>query len=131
MWNQEKFITNIKTVGICEGYFNALSLQQAFNDMYGGVVNNPWKFISTSGSGISQHQREAISDLKEQGYKIVAALDSDEAGLKGLGKLIDADSITHFALTEDDEKDWNDLIQEKGHKQLAKLFLSKVVKVNK
>jgi hypothetical protein len=123
LWNQDKFFTDIKIVGVCEGYFNALALQQAFNCLYGGIVNNPWKFICTSGAGITNHQKETLKELKEQGIKIVSALDSDEAGLKGLIKLKDAEAITHYALTSDNTKDWNDLLQQYGHKRLAEWFI--------
>jgi len=126
MWNQSKFATDIKAVGVCEGYFNALSLQQAFNHIYGGVSRNPWKFICTSGAGITGHQKETLRELKEQGIKIVAALDSDEAGLQGLKKLKEAEAITHYALTMNDELDWNDLLQQHGHEELAQWFLKNV-----
>ena len=127
--NQSKFVTNIKSVGVCEGSFNAISLQQAFNYMYGGILNNPWKFVSLSGSGVTQHQKEILKEFKDQGLKVIAALDSDEAGFKGLKKLKDADCITHYAITEDTEKDWNDKLKELGHSDFARYFLSTIRKV--
>jgi 5S rRNA maturation endonuclease (ribonuclease M5) len=125
-WNQSPFRTNIKAVIVCEGAINALSLQQAFNEMYGGILTNPFKAIACSGSGISQHHLETLKDLKDQGFRIIAALDADNPRLKGLKKLMDADVITHYAITDDDEKDWNNILQDGGKKHLAKFFLSKV-----
>lgn len=128
LWNQSHFVTNIRAVGVCEGYINALSLQQAFNHKYSGIVNNPWKFICTSGSGIATHHKETLKELKNQGIKIVAALDTDDAGMKGLKKLKEADAITHYALTGRTE-DWNDLLKEMSQDALAEYFLSTVKKI--
>lgn len=125
-FNQVPFRTNVKAVIVCEGAINSISLQQALNDMYGGILNNPFKAIACSGSGISQHQLEVLRDLKDQGFRIIAALDSDEAGQKGLKKLVAAEALTHYALTEDDETDWNNILQQNDKKYLAKYFLSKV-----
>jgi len=125
-FNQVSFRTNVKAVIVCEGAINSISLQQALNDMYGGILNNPFKAIACSGSGISQHQLEVLKDLKDQGFRIIAALDSDEAGQKGLKKLVAAEALTHYALTEDDETDWNNILQQNDKKHLAKYFLSKV-----
>ena len=130
LWNQSKLFANIKGIVICEGYFNALALQQAFNIKYGGVSNNPWKFICASGSGVSDHQAKTLKDLKEQGYKVIGAFDTDEAGLKGINKMEDAGCLTHYSLTGDSEKDWNDLLKDLGHEEFAKLFLSKVKAVD-
>jgi DNA primase len=123
MWNQTKLMPHVKAVVVCEGYFNALSLQQAFNIKYGSVSRNPWKFICTSGSGVSEHQAQALKDLKEQGYKVVAAFDSDEAGLKGLSKMIDGACVTHYSLTQDTAIDWNDLLKQNSHEALARTFM--------
>ena len=125
-WNQTPFRTNIKAVIVCEGAINAMSLQQAFNEMYGGILNNPFKAIACSGSGVSAHHLETLKDLKDQGFRIISAGDSDVAGLMMLSKLTAADAITHYALTEDDEMDWNDLLIIRGKKQLAKFFLQVV-----
>jgi 5S rRNA maturation endonuclease (ribonuclease M5) len=125
-YNQVPFRTNIKAVIVCEGAFNALSLQQAFNSMYGGILTNPFKAIALSGSGVSQHHLEILKDLKDQGFRIIAAPDSDEAGMKMLAKLKTADVITHYALTEDDELDWNDVLKLEGKENLAKWFLRRV-----
>lgn len=126
MWNQTKLMSHIKGIVVCEGYFNALSLQQAFNIKYGGISHNPWKFICTSGSGVSDHQAEILKDLKEKGYKVFGGFDTDEAGFKGLRKLIDNNSITHFSSTREIGIDWNDILKREKHEALAKLFLSNI-----
>src|ERR1035437_2166846 len=115
MWNQDSFLTDIKGVVVCEGYFNALALQQAFNISYGGISHNPWKFIASSGSGISDHQAETLKELKEKGYKVICAGDTDEAGFKMCQKLKDKECITHYAFTADSERDWNDILKEGTH----------------
>lgn len=128
LWNQTRFVTNIKAVVVCEGYINALSLQQAFNLKYGGVSNNPWKFLCTSGAGISAHHKETLKELKDQNIKVIAALDTDDAGMKGLKKLKEAGAISHYALTGRTE-DWNDLLKEMTPNDLAEFFLSTVRKI--
>jgi hypothetical protein len=130
LWNQKAFVTDIKAIVVCEGYINALSLQQAFNSIYGGIHTNPWKFICASGSGLSQHQAEALKELKEKGYKVVCAADSDEGGLKMLSKMKDLEVITHYSLTQDNELDWNDFLIKEGRKNLTKLFLSNLRKAD-
>jgi DNA primase len=107
-----------------------MSLQQAFNEIYGGILSNPFKAIACSGSGVSQHHLETLKDLKDQGFRIICASDSDTAGMKMLKKLKAADVITHYALTEDDELDWNNLLQSNGKQELAKYFLSVVKHVS-
>lgn len=128
-YEQNPFRTNIKAIIVCEGAFNVLSIQQALNELYGGVLNNPFKVVACSGAGISQHHLDVLKDLKDQGFRIISALDADEAGLKGLNKLKNADAITHVALTDDDELDWNDMLQKLGKKQLARFFLGSVKNV--
>jgi hypothetical protein len=129
MWNQGKLMPQIKAIVVCEGYFNAVSLQQAFNLKYGGISHNPWKFICSSGSGVSDHQAEALKVLKEQGYKVFGGFDTDEAGFKGLRKLIDANALTHFSSTAEVGVDWNDILQRDGYEVLAELFLANMQKV--
>lgn len=129
-WNQEKFIGNVKAVVVAEGAFNAISIAQALNKAYGGVVNNTWRAVACSGSNPSEHHKETLKTLKDQGYKVIVAPDSDEAGIKMLSKFIDADTATHFALTEDDEKDWNDMIKDKGHDEFARWFLKQIKSIN-
>jgi len=128
LWNQTKFIGNVKGIIVCEGAFNALSIQQSLNLMYGGISKNPWKSISCSGCGATQHHRDTVKELKEQGLKVIVAFDSDTAGFKGLKKFKDSDALTHYALTES-TADWNDKLKELGHAEFAKFFLSKVKKI--
>lgn len=129
MWNQDSFITDIKAVVVCEGFFNALALQQAFNIRYGGISRNPWKFCSTSGSGLSDHQAETLKELKDRGIKVIGAADTDEAGFKMIKKMKDMECITHYAFTSDTDSDWNDLLQMHSHEILASEFLLAVKKI--
>jgi DNA primase len=128
-WNQSPFITGVKGIVLCEGAFNTLALQQALDMVYGGVFKNPWKVVATSGCGSTKHQIDKIKALKEAGYKCICAFDSDEPGLKGLSKLKREDVITHYALVEETDKDWNDILVERGHEGLAKYFLSRIAKI--
>jgi hypothetical protein len=125
-WNQEAFVTKTKGVIVCEGAFNAIAISQALDKLYGGVLKNPWKTIATSGCGTTPHQVDKLRELKEAGIKVVCAFDSDEAGLKGLSKMIREDVITHFMLTEDTAIDWNDLLKQHGHDGFAKIILSSI-----
>jgi DNA primase len=68
-------------------------------------------------------------ELKNEGIKIIAALDADDAGVKGLQKMIDNQCATHYALTDDTELDWNNLIKQMGKEQLATFFLKAVKKI--
>jgi 5S rRNA maturation endonuclease (ribonuclease M5) len=128
-WNQSRFMGNVKGVIVCEGSFNALSINQSLNIAYGGISRNPWRCVSTSGSGLSSHQAETLKNLKNENLKIVIAPDTDEAGQKMLKKAVENDCITHFALTEDIDLDWNDKLSEFGHLDFAKFFLKQVKKV--
>lgn len=130
MWNQGPFITDIKAVGVCEGYFNALSLQQAFNLKYGGVAKNPWKFICTSGCNVTRHHQEVLRELCSQNIKVIGAYDADDAGREGLAKANKVGAITHISTTLDDEMDWNDVLKKEGHESVAKRFLSNLQKVS-
>lgn len=127
-WSQSLFVGNVKGIIVTEGAFNALSIQQALNRKYGGIVKNPWRCISCSGSGATQHHRDSVKDLKDQGMKVIIAFDSDDAGFKGLKKFKDSDALTHYALTDNDEMDWNDALKQMGHTEFAGYFLSKVQK---
>jgi DNA primase len=127
-WNGKRFVGNVKAVVICEGAFNSLSLQQALNHKYGGIANNPWRCLATSGCNLTAYHKEIFKELKEQGMKVVCAYDFDEAGLAGLKKAIDSDCITHSALTNDDD-DWNSLLQKNGHEWLADFFISTIKKI--
>jgi hypothetical protein len=97
-WNQNRFMGNVKGVIVCEGSFNSLSIQQALNKAYGSVADNPWRAVACSGAGATEHHREALKELKDQGLKIVAAPDTDEAGMKMLKKLNTHGSLTHISL---------------------------------
>jgi hypothetical protein len=125
-WNQEPFITNIKGVIVCEGAFNALAIQQSLNKLYGGVLKNPWKAVACSGSGSTKHHLSKFKELLEAGIKVVCAPDSDEAGLKMLSKFKTAEAVSHYALTMDSSKDWNDILKEQGSEKFSKFFLSTV-----
>jgi len=129
-WNQEAFITEVKGVILCEGAFNTLALQQSLDKAYGGVVKNPWKVVATSGCGTTSHQMDKIKELKDAGIKIVCAFDSDEPGLKGLKRLVEEKAVTHYALVDDTQLDWNDKILELGHDGLARLFLKSIKVIN-
>ena len=130
-WNQTKLLAQIKGVIICEGAFNSLSLQQALNSVYGGVSRCPWRLIACSGSGLSDHQAETFKELKESGLKVIAAPDTDEAGFKMLSKMKERDCITHYVMTGDTDKDWNNLLVDLGHKELAKFVIKNITNVNK
>ena len=127
-WNQQTFVTNIKGIVLCEGAFNVLAIQQSLDELYGGVLKNPWKVVATSGCGTTKHQKEKIKELKEAGMKVVCAFDSDEPGLKGLSKLKSEELITHYALVEDTAMDWNDMLVEKGE-DFAQFFLKSIIKI--
>jgi hypothetical protein len=128
-WAQNEFVTDVKSMVVTEGAFNAIALQQALNQVYGGVSRNPWRVCACSGSGATKHHREQIKELKDRGIKTIIAFDSDEPGLKGLKKFVDFGSATHYSLTGETGVDWNDMLQRLGHDGLAKLFLSNMRKV--
>lgn len=130
-WNQAKLLGQIKGIIVTEGAFNALSIQQALNRRYNGVSRCPWRVIACSGSGATELQREALKELKDKGLTVIIAPDMDEAGIKMSNKFIESDCATHYAFTNDTEKDWNDLLIEVGHEELAKLFVKNTVKIKK
>ena len=127
-WDGMPFRTKVKALVVCEGALNACSLQQALNKEF-GVLTNPFKVVSCSGSGISKHHIETMSELKSEGVKVIAALDCDTAGIKGLKKMVDNQCITHYAITGDTELDWNNLVQQLGAEQLATFFLEAVKQI--
>lgn len=129
-WNQSKFMAQVKGVIVTEGAFNALSIQQAFNKVYGGVSRCPWRLIACSGSGLSEHQAETLRELKESGLKVVGAPDTDEAGFSMLAKMKESGCISHYVLTGDTEKDWNDLVKDLGMEELAKFVISNIKSAN-
>lgn len=125
-WNQAKFLAQVKGVIVTEGAFNALSIQQALNSVYGGVSRCPWRVIACSGSGATELQREALKELKESGLKVVVAPDTDEAGMKMYTKYVEHGCATHYAFTSDTEKDWNDVLKELGHEEMAKFVIRSI-----
>ena len=129
LWNQGRFLTNIKAVGVCEGYFNALALQQSFNIKYGGVAKNPWKFICTSGCNVTKHHQEVLRELRDQHIKVIGAYDADEPGREGLSKMANNKCISHYSSTLDDELDWNDILKRDGHEALAEMFLKNLTRL--
>jgi hypothetical protein len=124
-WNQSPLLSHVKYVVVTEGAFNALSLQQALNAHYGGFLKNPFKCIANSGSGLSDHKMDVLKDLIEKGYKVIAAPDTDEAGEKLLGKFSDNGAATHFALVEEENRDWNDVLKDDGN-LLASYFARQI-----
>lgn len=128
-WNQDKFVTDIKGIIVTEGAFNAIAVQQSLYQIYGGVSRCAWRVVACSGSGVTGHHRETLKELKDQGLRIIAAPDSDEAGLKMLEKMKTAEAATHYVLTMDEVKDWNDLVKDMGHEAFAKWFLKQVKSV--
>lgn len=128
-WNQGPFVTAIKGLIVTEGAFNALSLQQALNKKYGGILDNPWKCIAISGSGGSEHHIEVLKELKNSGIKIIMAADTDDAGIKVTQKLMKAEAITHYSLTKETDVDWNDILIRDGQDALLKAFFQNMVKV--
>jgi hypothetical protein len=128
-WNQSRFVGNVKAVVVCEGAFNAISINQALNLAYGGISNNPWRAIACSGAGATKHHQEALKELKDQGIKIVIAPDTDEAGMKMLKKFKDGGAATHYALTND-TRDWNDMRRDLQQDEFVKLFLHSVKKID-
>lgn len=128
-WNQDPFVTNIKGIVVCEGAFNALSIQQTLDKSFGGVLRNPFKVIATSGCGTTKHQLDKLKEFKDAGKKIIVAFDSDEAGLKGVKKFIDSGVATHHALTNDTAMDWNDVLKESGLQETAKLFMKSITSI--
>jgi len=128
-WNQQRFIGNVKTIVVCEGAFNALSINQAFNLAAGGISRNTWRAIACGGSGATKHHQEILKELKDQGLKIIIAPDSDDAGMNMLKKFKDAGVATHYALTGQTE-DWNDCLKAMGREAFATFFLSRVKKIH-
>lgn len=129
-WNQGKFLAQVKGLIVTEGAFNALSIQQALNVIYNGVAHNPWRVIACSGSGATEHQAEALKQLKDSGLKVVVAPDTDEAGMKMYQKFQEADCVTHYAFTGDTTKDWNDVAKDLGPAEFAKFVIRNISPVN-
>lgn len=130
-FDQSHFSDSVTGVIVTEGAFNSLSIQQALNDMYGSRERvNPWRCIATSGSGLSDHQVEVLSEYKQKGLAVVMASDSDEAGMKMLRKAHDKECITHYSLTEYTDIDWNDVLMRDGNTGLAQFFMKGIKRVS-
>lgn len=125
-WNQTKFMAQVKGIIVTEGAFNSMAVQQALNEAYGGMSRNAWRVIACSGSGLSEHQAEELRGLKEQGYKVIGAPDTDAAGFKMLNKMKENGCITHYVMTGDTSKDWNDLAKDMSRVELAKFVLTNI-----
>lgn len=125
-WNQGKFLAQVKGIIVTEGAFNALSIQQALNSVYGGVSRCPWRLVACSGSGFTEHQAKTLKELRDSGLKVIAAPDTDAAGFKMLSKMKEFNAISHFVMTGDTEKDWNDLLKDIGYEELAKFVLKNI-----
>ena len=128
-WNQMAIPAEVSVVVITEGAINCLSLMQACTETYRGKILNPFKFVSLCGSGATKHHVEIFKDLKNKGYRVVLAADSDEAGVKMFDKFTKNEAITHCSTTNPNDGDWNDILIEKGPLGLFKYFLKGVKKV--
>jgi Toprim-like len=125
-WNQGPLMPHIKGVIVTEGAFNAKCIDQALAATYPSILANPWKCIAASGSGASKHQTDTLRELKESGIKVIVAPDSDEAGMKMFEKYAKEEAITHYAFTEDSEKDWNDVSRTMEKAEFAKWFIGRI-----
>lgn len=128
-WNQGPLMPQTKGVIVTEGALNAKIIEQAISKIYPSILSNPWKCVASSGSGASSHQTDAIRELKESGIKTIIAPDSDKAGIKMYEKYVKAEAVTHYAFTEDSNKDWNDFAKELGKEEFAKWFLERIISV--
>jgi hypothetical protein len=123
-YNQTAFLQDIKYVIVTEGAFNTLAIQQSLLKKYKSILNCPYVVMACSGSGSSQHHIDIVKSFKDRGIKTILAFDTDEAGLKGLKKFATAKAITHYSLTQDTEKDWNDILIEKGEEGVIKTLFT-------
>jgi hypothetical protein len=124
-WNQSRFVGNVTAVIVTEGAFNAISINQALNLVYGGIARNPWRAIACSGAGATKHHKEALKELKDQGIKVIIAPDTDEAGAQMLKKFREAGACTHYAFTGE-TRDWNEMVRDLGRKEFAQWFLKTI-----
>lgn len=125
-YNQNGLNSEVNTVVVTEGAFNAMSLDQSFKTLFkqNGKTNN-FKFMATSGCNLSNHQADVLKELKDTGYKVILAYDPDLSGRKGLEKAIRKECITHYSFF-DENKDGNDILKEHGPKELVRAFLKGV-----
>ena len=127
-WNQTHILPSTKAFVITEGAFNALAIQQALHSIY-GALECPYRCVSLSGSGASQHHQDLFREQISNGKKVILAADSDKAGLKMLKKMKEASAITHAAFTGDDQFDWNDVYKETDDKSFVRWFLGRIKSV--
>jgi hypothetical protein len=125
-WSQNTLPPTVKYIVLTEGAFNAMSIQQSLNTRYGNLLKNPYRCIAASGSSVSDHQQDQLKVLISQGIKVIAAPDSDEAGLKMLDKLRSDRACTHYSLVLEDGLDWNDVLIRDGESGLAKMFAANI-----
>jgi hypothetical protein len=128
-WNQGDLPQNVKYLVVTEGAFNAIALQQTFNHHYKSALHNPYKFVAASGSSIGKHRSEVLRELIAEGYKIILAPDSDEAGVKMLEKAIGEECVTHWTRTDDEGLDWNDVLKLRGPDALKSQLLGNLRKI--
>lgn len=128
-WNQEPFMAGVKGIIVTEGAFNSLAIQQSMNKLYGSIAKNPWRAVACSGSGGGKHHLDIFKSLKDKGYKVILAADTDEAGLKMTRKFIDHGSVSHYVFTGDTECDWNDLLKKYSQEEFAKIFIKNIKKI--
>jgi DNA primase len=121
-WDQSPLYKS-KGLIICEGAFDAISLEQCFRHT---SLSN-FKCISTSGSNLSDYQAEILRHVKDQGGHIILCPDSDPAGFNMLDKALKKGCITHFSLTKE-KADWNDQYRMLGS-GLIDLFLTNLQKI--
>ena len=127
---KSEFLAQIKGIIVTEGAFSSISIQQALNKAYGGVSRNPWRVIACSGSGATDFQKQALKELKDKGFKVVIAPDTDEAGMKMYQKFVDSSAATHYAFTNDTEKDWNDVLKDIGMEEFAKFVIKSITPID-
>ena len=125
-WNSEAFFTQVNAIIVCEGAFNSLSIQQSLNKLYGGVLKCPFKVVATSGCGTTKYQMDKLKEFKDAGKKIIIAFDSDEAGMKGLSKMVKNEVATHYCITSDSVIDFNDILGTQGDKYLANFVIKNI-----
>jgi DNA primase len=125
-YNQLPIAPHVRMVIVTEGAFDALSIQQSLDTLY-DTGRSPFLVCATSGSNISKHHIEVLTSLKDAGLKIVAAPDSDEAGMGMFQKMVECS--THYAMTDDPLMDWNKLLCNIGRNEMASLFPSMVKKL--
>lgn len=128
-WNQGNLPRNTRYLVITEGAFNSIAIQQVLNKHYGSALNNPYKSIAASGSSVGKYRSEVLRELKDEGYKIILAPDSDEAGAKMLEKAIGEECITHWTRTDDEGLDWNDVLKMNGPDALKSQLLGNLKKI--